>query len=260
MVISNLTKRTSAVRPRPWSVWHEWAFLLFLLITGNSVAQEPALPKTVGPHSLNVSVNEVEITFHASDAHKLPVRDLKADEVDVFDNDGGPGKVISMKHLGDRPVHVAFVIDTSGSVSGQVSRSRSEAQEAVQRLLLHADDAGTAIAFARSRRVVQTWTNQRAELAANISQIGKGPRDPIDGTNVFDTLFSTCFHEFGQVASTAAANVILLFSDGEDTASYMTVRTAVDRCRESHTVVYAFQPQTRVRVEFLRPISASADQ
>jgi len=98
------------------------------------------------------------------------------------------------------------------------------------------------VAFGRSRRVVQSWTNQKTNLVNSIGRIGAGRHDPIDGTSIFDALFSTCFSEFGK-ANPTAANMILLFSDGEDTASYITAQKAIDRCRESHTAIYAFSPR-----------------
>lgn len=68
-------------------------------------------------------------------------------------------------------------------------------------------------------------------------------QDPVDGTSLFDTLFNTCFYEFGKQASLASTNVILLFSDGEDTASSLVIRPAIDKCRENHTIIYAFSPK-----------------
>lgn len=207
---------------------------------GNTSATPAALPAQT-PYSLRVSVNEVGITFHASDAQNLPVLDLRPEEVDVFDNGTGPGKIISLEHVSDRPIHAAFLIDTSGSVAAGVSRSRAEAQEAVQQLLAYPTDEGTAVAFRRSRRVVQTWTTQKNGLVESIGRIGTERHDPIDGTSIFDTLFTTCFTHFGQ-SSMESAKVVLLFSDGEDTASFVNMKTAIDKCRENHVAIYAFSP------------------
>ena len=222
-----------------------WVFLSCLLFAEKeAVAQAPPVSPTSGkaPYSLSVSVNEVEITFHAADAHNWAVLDLEPDEVDVLDNDTGPGQIVSMQRLQDRPVHAGFVIDTSGSVSAEIARNRAEAQEAVQRLLVEAAQ-GTAVRFGRARRVVQPWTNQRNDIVRSIGQIGRMGYDPLDGTSVYDTLFSTCVSGFGDSATTPAAKVILLFSDGEDTASHTTMQAAIDRCRQNNTAIYAFSPK-----------------
>jgi Ca-activated chloride channel homolog len=208
-------------------------------------AQTPPVssPQGTVPYTLSVSVNEVEITFHAADGHNLPVFDLRPDEVDVFDNDHGPGQIISMRELNGRPIHAGFIIDTSGSVATQLARTRREAQEAVAKLVMATTDEGTAISFGRFRRVVQNWTNQKNSLVRSIGQIGATAYDPIDGTSVYDTLLSTCLYEFGRDAGATAANVILLFSDGADTASHETMQAAIDRCRQNHTAIYAFSPE-----------------
>ena len=209
-----------------------------VMVQPQGTAQAPSTASS--SYSMNVTVNEVAITFHATDAHDLPVLDLKPSELDIFDNEHGPGHIVSMRLLQDRSIRAALIIDTSGSVSSQIRRSSAEAQEAVQTLLVQTTDEGTALAFDRSRRVVQSWTNQREDLLKGIADIGPNAHNKIDGSSVYDTLFSTCFFEFGKGARPTAANVILLFSDGVDTASHMTMKAAIDRCRQSQTAVYVF--------------------
>jgi hypothetical protein len=155
-----------------------------LLVHPEGAAQTPPVssPQGTVPYTLSVSVNEVEITFHAADGHNLPVFDLRPDEVDVFDNDHGPGQIISMRQLNGRSIHAGFIVDTSGSVAMQMARTRAEAQEAVEKLVMATTDEGTAIAFGRSRRVVQNWTNQKNSLVRSIGEIGATAYDPIDGT------------------------------------------------------------------------------
>ena len=214
-----------------------------LLDSVKGSAQQLSSPEKGTPYSLTVSVNEVGITFHASDSGNMPDVDLKPEEIDVFDNGDGPGQIISMRRLSNRPIHAGFIVDTSGSVSAHASQNRAEAEKAAEMLLSQAPDEGIVVAFARSRRVVQSWTNQRANLVNSFRGIGAGPHDPIDGTSIFDVLFSTCSYEFGKATNPNAANVILLFSDGVDTASHITAQKAIDRCRETRTAIYAFDPR-----------------
>ena len=217
--------------------------VLVLQPEANAQAPSDSLPKGVTPYSLSLSVNEVEITFHAGDAHNRPVLDLRPEEVEIFDNDHGPGQIISMRRLNDRPIRAGFILDTSGSVAMQMARTRAEAQEAVQKLVVASTDRGTVVAFARSRRVVQDWTTQKSSLLKSLGEIGAGAYNPIDGTSVYDTLFSTCAYEFGKNTGATFAKVILLFTDGADTASHVTMQAAIDSCRQNHTAIYAFSPK-----------------
>jgi Ca-activated chloride channel family protein len=205
------------------------------------------------PYSLSVAVNEVEITFHAADAGHHPVLDLRPEELDVFDTGSGPGQIVSLRQLTGRPVHAKFIIDTSGSVAPQIARARAEAQEAVQKLVVESADEGSTVEFGRSRHLVQDWTNQRESLLRSIGGIGTKPFDPIDGTSVYDTLLSTCLYEFGGASGAPAAHVILLFSDGVDTSSHATLQAAIDSCRTSKTVLYAFSPRPAPGAHSLGP-------
>jgi Ca-activated chloride channel family protein len=211
------------------------ACLLFVHLQG--IAQESSSPP---PYSLSVAVNEVAINFHANDFRNIPVLDLKQNELDVFDDEHGPGQIVSLQQVRDRSIDAALIFDTSGSVASQTSHSRAEAQEAVRKLLVQENDQGATVEFGRSRRVVQSWTSQKSGLLKSIAEIGVGSRDPIDGTSLYDTLFSTCLYELGKSTRVADAKAILLFSDGVDTTSHTTMQAALDRCRLSHTAIYSF--------------------
>jgi VWFA-related protein len=92
--------------------------------------------------------------------------------------------------------------------------------------------------------LVQNWTSQKETLKESIDRIGRHPQELSDGTSLFDTLFSTCFAQFERDNALAAVHVILLFSDGEDTASFGTdEKKAMDKCRENHVLIYAFNPK-----------------
>jgi Ca-activated chloride channel family protein len=221
-----------------------------LLILSVPASSQGVAPGSVGApnastaaYSMGVSVNEVGITFHALDAGRAPVRDLKPEEVDVFDNGIGPGRILSMRSLNNRPVHMAFLVDTSGSVGAEVSRSRVEAQEIVQELLVQPADEGLVTTVGRSRHVIQTWTKETKSLVESLGQTGRGPQDPIQGTGIFDALFSTCLSDFRKSSGEPATNVIVLLSDGEDTASNVDIKTAIDKCREDEATIYAISPK-----------------
>ena len=220
----------------------EGLFLLCLIQFCNlGVAQQAASAQGSSQYSLRVTVNEVGITFHAADSNNHPITNLRPEEIDLFDNEKGPGQIVSMQLLPDRSIHAAFVIDTSGSVAAQVTRSRTEASEAAQKLLTQVQDEGSVIIFGRTRRVLHSWTHEVKDLLGSVQQVPSS-HDPIDGTAVYDALFSTCHYEFGSGDTRTSANVVLLFSDGDDNKSYMTLQAAADACRNNHVAIYAFSP------------------
>ena len=205
-------------------------------------AQNPSAPKVEAPYEMHLSVDEVSILFHATDAHGLAISDLKAEELDLLDEEKGPGRILALQPLSDRPLSVGFLIDVSGSVARYVGQSRTWAAQVAQTLISRPGDTGLVVTFGRSRRVVQPWSDQQKSVMAAIGQVAPGPNRPTEGTGIFDALFATCHYEFGGSKRDGRQHVLLLFSDGEDTASHMSQKDAVEECNQAHTAVYAIAP------------------
>ena len=62
------------------------------------------------PYRMRVSVDEVDLTFHAEDAHGLPVNDLKLNELKITDNGKPPDHVLSFRPLRDYPVRAGILV------------------------------------------------------------------------------------------------------------------------------------------------------
>jgi len=89
--------------------------------------------------------------------------------------------------------------------------------------------------FGYISNIAQTWTSDTSALTRSIGQAVTGRDNPLGGTALFDTLFRACFNVIGQVDHARSGNVILLFSDGEDNHSYMSLAEVVNVCQKSNT-------------------------
>ena len=99
-------------------------------------------------------------------------------------------------------------------------------------------DQGLAIGFRRSRDINQPWSRDSDAVADGIRRIVSRADASLDGTSLFDSLWSTCHYEFrGQQED--VQNILLLFSDGIDTSSHATLEQAVGACQQAHTSVFA---------------------
>jgi VWFA-related protein len=78
-------------------------------------------------------------------------------------------------------------------------------------------------------------------LAGAIRNVKLGKANPLGGTALFDAVFRACYYKFGKIDHAASGNLILLFSDGEDNASHLTLGEAVDMCERADTAVYVFR-------------------
>jgi Ca-activated chloride channel homolog len=191
------------------------------------------------PYILNVSVDEVSLSFHAADVHGLPVNDLKLNELSLLDNGEPPRRVVAFGSLRDFPIRAGILMDTSESMEGYLPRNRAISIEYAQRLLRQQTDQAFVMDFDAQSRVTQPWTGNTALLIAGIRSF----RSSIRGTAIFDAVYRACLNQFGHLDRRDTANFILLFSDGEDNASQASAKDAIDICQRTNTAIYVFRAQ-----------------
>jgi Ca-activated chloride channel family protein len=117
-------------------------------------------------------------------------------------------------------------------------RDQSIATQYAQQLLRQQTDQAFVTTFDRTAHLIQNWTSAPATLTTGIHAVTHG--DPIGGTALYDALFAACRYQFGEIDHRTSGNFILLFSDGEDNASFLDLETAVDSCQKTNTAIYAF--------------------
>jgi VWFA-related protein len=214
-----------------------------------------SVPQSAAPYSLRVSVDEVSLSFHAADAHGLPVNDLKLDELSLLDNSKPPRKIVAFGSLRDFPIRGGILMDTSVSVAAYLPRNRAIASEYVQRLLRQQADEAFVMDFDFESRIAQPWTSDRNALIAGMRRVAPDGVSRMGGTAIIDSIYRACLNQFGRLNDTGtsagvaagSANFILLFSDGEDNASHAYLNEAVEMCQRTNTAVYAFRvhPESR---------------
>ena len=222
-------------RPKPWMIF------LFLLL-----ALPPRAPSQAPPtYTFTVPVDEVILTFHATGPQGLPANDLKLNDLSLIDNGIPPRKILEFRIMQDFPIHAGILIDTSVSMSNHLPGDRAIAIKFAQSLLRQQTDQAYIMDFGRLSRIRQPWTSNPAELVATLRRISVGTESRIAGTAIFDTIYRTCLNQFGKIDPVTSGNVILLFSDGEDNASSMLLKDAVDMCQRTNTAIYAFRAEQK---------------
>ncbi|HEV2709914.1 MAG TPA: VWA domain-containing protein [Edaphobacter sp.] len=208
--------------------------------TNTSASQSQSAP----PYNLSVSVDEVILNFHAADARSLPVNDLKLDELRLLDKGKPPRKILTFKLLRDYPIRAAILVDTSWSMHEQHATIRAVAGKYAESVLRQQTDQAIVVEFGDRSEILQPWSSDPAALttaihgstASDLSLLG-------NTTALFDVLYATCRDQFGKIDHTASANFIMLFSDGDDDASHVSLKQAVDMCQRADTVIYTFRAE-----------------
>jgi VWFA-related protein len=170
------------------------------------------------------------------------VRGLTAADFDVTDN--GVAQTVDLVSFEDIPLNVVLALDASSSVIGQRLHDLRDAGGAVL-AALEKNDQTALIAFnaAVSREVRLTGD------VARVKEALAGVR-PGGATSLIDATYGAI--------TVADANhgrgLLILFSDGLDTASWLTERMVIDAARRSDVVVYAVSASSRA-AQFLRKVT-----
>lgn len=206
----------------------------------DSQANDTAAQNSVR-YNLSVSVDEVDLTFHASDLHSAPVNDLKLDELNLLDDGKPPRSILVFQSLADLPIRAGVLMDTSSSMENNRLGGRAIATRYAQQLLRQKTDQAFVMEFGDRLSLLQDWTSDIGALTSGIRRVAGGPGT----TAIFDAVYSACRYQFGKVDHASYSNLILLFSDGEDNASYLPLKQAVDMCQRTNTAIYAFRAESK---------------
>jgi len=195
-------------------------------------------------YNLSVAVDEVSLTFHADDIHGLPINDLKLSEMGLLDKGKPPRKVLAFELLRDYPIRAGILVDTSSSMREHLSAIRTISSKYAQSVLRQRTDQAFVVDFGDRSKILQPWTSDPGALteaihgatASEISLLGST-------TALFDVLYATCHYQFGKINHASSANFIMLFSDGEDDSSHVSLKQVVDMCQSVDTAIYAFRAE-----------------
>ena len=196
-------------------------------------------------YGLNVAVDEVSLTFHAADVHGLPINDLKLDELSLLDNGKPPRRILAFQLLQDFPIRAGILMDTSESMEDSLPSNGAIASKYVQSLLRQQTDQAFVMDFGKQWIVMQPWSSDARALTTGIRKITGTGGSSMGGTAIFDAVFGACFYQFGKIDHAASGNFILLFSDGQDNASHISLKEAVDMCQHTHTAIYSFRTDAK---------------
>jgi Ca-activated chloride channel family protein len=126
------------------------------------------------------------------------------------------------------PLHLGLLLDTSGSMAGDIKDSRSAAVKFVN-TLDHAADV-TLVDFDTQVRVARFGPNDYPRLVERIR--GRKP----DG---WTALYDAMGVYLNGAQSQDGQKVLVLYTDGGDTTSSLTFHDMLDLCKASDVTVYA---------------------
>jgi Ca-activated chloride channel family protein len=167
----------------------------------------------------------VSLFATVTDAQKRLVPALVEDDFDVFDNDKSQPLVVFDNTV--RPITVVVLLDTSGSMTANLDRLRQACEQFLIRLL--PEDKGKVGAFNDRIQISSEFTSNRDQLVTEVRNLDYG-----NGTKLFDALALG----LDELRGIDGRRVIVVFTDGDDTASRTHFGAVLDHARADGTMIY----------------------
>jgi Ca-activated chloride channel family protein len=201
-----------------------------VLCTALGVAQQPAFSSRIDAVRVDVLVTE----------NGRVVRGLGPADFEIFDN--GVRQTVDLVSFDQVPLNVILSLDVSDSVAGE---RLEELRTAGNRLLdgLTRDDQAALIAFSHVVQLGARLTPDLTRVREMLSSVrGSGMTALIDGT----------YAGIMAAESDAGRALLIVFSDGVDTSSWLRSEAVLDTAKRADVVVYGVSVVSRLKPEFLR--------
>ncbi|HZI50688.1 MAG TPA: VWA domain-containing protein [Terriglobia bacterium] len=206
------------------------ALLLTAAISLQVLSQTPPsqgqpVERKDGGFRLNVNVNLVEVHVSVLDKGGDAVEGLKQENFQVLENNVAQD-VTLFKHE-DVPVSIGMVIDNSGSMRNKKDKVHSAALSFVKES--NPDDQTFIVAFERDAFLQQDFTGSMGDLVDALDNL-----DPRMETAMYDAIYLSVDHvKKGRLDK----KVLLVISDGEDTASKWGYNKVLEHVKNAKDVV-----------------------
>ena len=188
--------------------------------------------------TIRVDVKLVNVFVNVTDANGAIVGGLEKENFAIHE-DGRPQTIAIFERQSEMPLNIALAIDTSGSVKKDLN-DESNAARRFAHALLRIQDQMSLIEFATEVHTLTPFTNKVSEIDRGLGRLR--------------TDFATAFYDAVCQASESLGRrqgrkVLVIVSDGDDTAAGSTYAQALEAALRSEVMVYSL-----IDV----PISASA--
>jgi VWFA-related protein len=173
-----------------------------------------------------------------------PILGLKSSDFEILDN--GVPQTAELVSFDEVPLNVILALDLSDSVAGE----RFERLRAAGNGLLGALKKEDQAALVRFSQRVDLGAALTSDVSVVRDALGTGP-----GTGM-TALVDGTYAGIMVGESDAGRGLLIVFSDGVDTSSWLRPDAVLDTAKRADVVVYGVSVVSRLKPEFLREITS----
>ena len=182
--------------------------------------------------AFRAGIDAVSLSVTALDAQRRLVTDLQQSEFGIFED--GVRQEVTFFARRQQPIALSILLDSSASMEHHLPTLQAAASNFVGRL--KPQDIAQVVDFDSRVEIRQPFTGNQSELQAAIKQTVAG-----GSTSLYNALY-IALRELQKIRAVTEADIrrqaLIVFSDGEDTSSLVTIDEVMDLAKRSDTVVY----------------------
>jgi Ca-activated chloride channel family protein len=201
-----------------------------------------ALTPAQSPPAFRSKVEAVRVDALVTDG-KEPLRGLAPADFEILDN--GVVQQVDLASFDQLPLNVILVLDVSESVDGdRLQRLRQASRTLLAKL--EPGDQAALVTFSQQALLRSPLTGDIASVALELGDgSGSGRTALIDG--IFTGMMAGI--------SDPGRSLLMTFSDGVDTASWLTARRLLDAVKRTDAVFYSVAVRTRQKPDLLSDLA-----
>jgi Ca-activated chloride channel family protein len=178
--------------------------------------------------TLRMDVRLVNVFVSVIDQNGAIVSSLTREDFALAE-DGRPQRIAVFERLSELPLNLTLAIDTSGSVHKDMAEE-ADAARRFAHALLRPQDQMSLMQFATEVRELTPFTNKASQIDHGLGQL-RGEW----ATSLYDAICQASGHLGGK----EGRRVLVLVSDGDDTASNASYGKAVEQALRNEVMIYS---------------------
>jgi Ca-activated chloride channel family protein len=191
-------------------------------------------PSGFGGITLSKRVDEVNLAFTVTDKKGHFIRDLGGDDFQVFDNHLAPERLRFFEQQTNLPLRVALLIDASSSVKYRFQFEQAAAVVFLKKILRPGLDQAFVAIFNDRVSLLTDFTDDARGLARQVKEAKAG-----GNTVLYDAIVYACDRLRAYSEEQVTRKVVIVISDGDDTASHNLMYDAQMAAVRSEVAMFA---------------------